>query len=232
MKRGPITSLAWYAFFAASSSVAIAHSPYLERGETWIGPNGKNWQIAMLRGDGIVGPGPDPARPVVLDDAGLVVAQGPLVSYGIAYCSSETNCLVVTPDTVIEPDAASFRTPRKPDFYPEHETESFGFRPAKISVFDWIWICIFAWAMSPIMGLIFFLIFARLGARVATLGKTLLSETGGINWTIIWLLTVIPFVWWICGTIFMVPLLLMFVAGYIFRYLRPKAVHARSSPSP
>jgi hypothetical protein len=170
MKRLLSVSLAFGICCVASCNHAYAHSPYLENGEDWIGPNGKAWKIAVLRGDGILGPGPDPASSIVLNDVGLVVALGPVAhmgyDYGFPYCRDERTCFVIFGNAVLEPDPSGFRDGRKSDFYPEHEHENYGFKIAQTLFWDWLPIRLLAWAHSPILGTILIVMVARLGIRL------------------------------------------------------------------
>ncbi len=116
--------------YLGASVTAYAHSPYLDQQglRTWIGEDGRRYQIGMLYGDGIFGP--DPGRAVVLNDHAQIVAVGPRSDDGYVYCYSESSCLVILsqfPFTKAVPTSTEFRSGRTSDFYPEFEKETYGF---------------------------------------------------------------------------------------------------------
>lgn len=131
--------LAW-ALLVLMTSAANAHSPFLdvEGLRTWLGPDGRRYQVGMLYGDGILGP--DPGRAVILDDHAKIVAVGPRSDDGYAVCYSEHDCIVILsrfPLSKAVPDTATFQTPRDLDFYPEFEKETYGFGHQWLSPMDY-----------------------------------------------------------------------------------------------
>lgn len=127
--RASAWTLLWLLLLTLASG-AGAHSPYLDQEglRTWIGPDGRRYQLGMLLGDGIFGP--DPGRPVVLDDGAKIVAVGPRADDGYSVCYTERNCFIILsqlPFSKAVPEPTAFRAARIIDFYPEHEKETYGF---------------------------------------------------------------------------------------------------------
>ena len=123
-----------------ASVTAYAHSPYLDQQglRTWIGEDGRRYQIGMIYGDGIFGP--DPGRAVVLKDQAQIVADGPRSNDGYVRCPSERVCYVILsqlPYSKAVPDFAAFRPGRVPDMYPEYEGEVYGFEHRWLSPTDY-----------------------------------------------------------------------------------------------
>jgi hypothetical protein len=154
------------------AGAALAHSPYLLWKTDWVAPDGTQYSIAILFGDGIIVS--DPGRPVVLDSAGQVVAMGPLVKNAFVRCRSQSDCIVLldpwlgwdegdAEGEAVAPDPSTFRAPRSPHFYPESEQVWYGFKAVPVTVGDrWVlWIVPFH--RHPTLATAFGLLFALFG---------------------------------------------------------------------
>lgn len=133
---------------------ASAHSPYLTDLTAWIAPDGTKLRIGFINGDSIIGIAPDPARPVVLDETGKVVAVGPRTREGIIRCQSASSCAILQSGILpikVRPDPSTFRAGRAPDFYPEHEDEVYGFAWSLATPLDYIAIIVAAFTTYPIL---------------------------------------------------------------------------------
>lgn len=104
--------------------------------QTWVGPDGQAYTVAMLYEDGLFGP--KPGRPVVLDAEGRFVAFGPLTYDAIVRCAGQRDCHVLLIDgTLIRaiPSPAGFRPPSGPrnsiiaDNFAEHGFSRAAARP-------------------------------------------------------------------------------------------------------
>jgi hypothetical protein len=136
----------------------------------WTAPDGRTMTIGMLYGEGIIFA--DPARPVVLDEQGRVVAVGPLAHDGIVRCPHSANCRVLLGlsrgPASVEPDPGTFDPFRgRPDpmegFYVTGgEQLELGFRPVESTWSDEWFRWTAAYRRSPIISLIFTVIFAAL----------------------------------------------------------------------
>ena len=88
---------------------AAAHRPYFTQAERIVLPNGDVGEVRLLHGDGILGS--DPARALVLDAQGRLVARSPKSVSLVLSCGSNRQCLVIDleHDKVFEPEQSSFR---------------------------------------------------------------------------------------------------------------------------
>jgi hypothetical protein len=131
--------------------------------------------MAMLWGDGLIGA--DPGRPVILDEAGLVVGIGPVVKDGFVHCRAPSDCIAILdrnyfekdglPPAAVVPDPSTFQPGRSPDFYPEEEKSSYGFKPANLTLADqWVaWTALFR--QAPIFASLWTLLWVSLGLTSA-----------------------------------------------------------------
>jgi hypothetical protein len=141
----------------------------------WTAPDGRTMSIGMLYGESIIAA--TPARPVVLDEQGRVVAVGPLAHDGIVRCRNSADCRVLLGlsrgPASVEPDPGTFDPFRgRPDpmqgFYVTGgERLELGFRPVESTWSDEWFRWTAAYRRSPTISLIFTVIFAALG-RIAS----------------------------------------------------------------
>jgi hypothetical protein len=153
------------------AGLALAHSPHLSPKADWTAPDGKRYGVAMLWGDGIIAA--DPGRPVVLDESGQVVALGPLVTDAFIHCRTRSDCIVILDQhysgkdaaVAVAPDPLTFQPGRLPDFYPEYEKASYGFKPATLTLADqWVtWTVLFR--RAPIFAVPWTLLWVWLGFK-------------------------------------------------------------------
>ena len=141
MHRTRTSYIVWWlvvlVLYLSANVTARAHSPYLDQKglRTLLSEDGRRYQVGTLYGDGILFP--DPGRPVLLNDQGLVVALGPRAGDGIVRCANKAACAILLDNgEKIVPDPKSFGPPRIPNFYPEHETVEYGFAAARWTLVD------------------------------------------------------------------------------------------------
>jgi hypothetical protein len=170
----------------AIATPVLAHSPYLTHKTAWTGPDGKDWALALLNGDAIIGPWDDPNRPVVLNPEGKIVAIGPIHKNPVVVCFSARDCRFLTDAEALVPDPATFGSPREIDFYPEslnkfrsengryildQEFQTYGMRHSELTWLEWPRILLPVFRSAPIVTVVFLIpllgIIFSLGRRFA-----------------------------------------------------------------
>lgn len=153
---------------------AFAYTFSLSDEVSWMAPDRRKMTIGMLYGEGILSS--TPARPVVLDEQGRVVALGPLAYDGIVRCLQVDRCRVLLgfshgPRTV-EPDPATFDPflgrpgPCNGFFVTGGDQPEFGFRAVESTWGDEWFRWTAAYRRAPVLSIFITALFAALGRMV------------------------------------------------------------------
>lgn len=161
---------------AALGLLSSICSPALSRGLTdamsWRAPDGKTYRVGIYFMDGLFGP--DPARPVVVDDQNRFVAIGPLVRDGVVSCTGPDSCTILLAGSTlmkVAPDPVRFQhaSQQHPETM-EREFEApqnFGFERRWLSPLDYFTALTIGIRRAPLTAMLYGGIFMVLTAVAA-----------------------------------------------------------------